>query len=108
MYSFINFLNGIFIAGNYMEVGTQFYSVVSDRIGYILEIVNSKFFRDYINNLISGRNIGFILIGNKLIDIFLSDHIFTFMPYNISSCLKAFDMMARNSNIHFFNFQVGI
>src|SRR5579871_5640386 len=45
---------GIFIPGNDVKICTHFHSAISDWIGYILEIINSEFLWNNINDLVPG------------------------------------------------------
>ena len=58
-----------------MKISAHFYTAIPDRIGYVLKIIYSEFLRYHINDLVAGRDIGFILVCYQLINFLLFDFI---------------------------------
>ena len=58
--------DGVFIAGDDVKIGAHFHATIPDRVGNILEIIYGKFLWDHIDDLVSGRDICFVLIGYQL------------------------------------------
>ena len=85
--STVDISDSIFITCDNMKVGTDLYATITDWVGYVLKIIHCKFLGDHINDLVSGRNICFILIGYQLVDFLLGDFLFILMPYDVASCL---------------------
>src|SRR4030095_9123416 len=108
LYTSIDIPDRVLIAGDNVKVGTKFHSAVSNWAGDVLEIIDGKFLGYHINNLITRRNIGFILIRDQLINLGLRNLFFSILSYYVSSCLQAFNMVACNANIDFIYFQVRI
>ena len=86
-----------------MKISTHFHAAVSDWVRYILKIINSKFLRYHINDLIACGNVSAILIRYQLINFFLSYFIFILLANYITTGLQAFNVMSCYSYIHFIN-----
>ncbi len=54
-----------------MKIGAHFHTAITDRVRNVLKIINGKFLRDHINDLVACRNICFVLVGDQLIDLTL-------------------------------------
>src|SRR5450432_1914514 len=91
-----------------MKIGAHFYASITDRADDILKIVYGEFLRDYVDDLVARRNIGFILISDQLVYFFLGNLILRILPDDIAAGLQAFNMMSRNAHIYFRYNQVGI
>src|SRR5690348_2053380 len=91
-----------------MKIGTHFNPAISNWIRNILKIVHSEFLRYHIYNLIAGRYVGLVLIVYQLINFRLHDFFLGILPYDITPGLKAFNMMAGNTDIHFRNGEIRI
>src|SRR5690606_26722211 len=91
-----------------MEICTDFHSAITNGIRNILEVINGKLLRNYINNLVAVRYIGFILIRYLLIYFRLCYLIIRIMAHNIPTSLEALNMMTSYTYIHITKPQVGI
>ncbi len=91
-----------------MKICAHFHTTITNRTDDILEIIDSKFLRYDVNNLVASGYIGFILIGHQLVDFFLSYFIFGILSHDVATGLQAFYMMSRNTYIYFRNTQVWI
>ena len=63
----VNIADSVFVARTNMEVGAHFHPAVPDGIGNVLEIIYRKLLRNYIYNLVAGRDIGLKLVGYQLV-----------------------------------------
>ena len=97
----VDILDGILITGDDVEVGADLYTAITDRVRDILKIIYRKFLWYHINDLVAGRNIGFVLIIDQLINFLLGDLFFGFLANDITTGLQAFDMMTGNADIYF-------
>src|SRR6186713_996169 len=91
-----------------MEISTHLHPAISYRVGYILKIVNCKFLWYYVNDLITGWDISFVLVSQQLINFTLLDFVICCFPYNVASCLETFNMMTSDTYIYFADLQVWI
>ena len=91
-----------------MEIRSNFHSTVSNRIGNVLEIVYCIFLGDHINDLVSCRNISFVLVSDQLVNFLLRNFIFGIMPDYIPSCLETFNVMPRNTHVNLVYFKIWI
>src|SRR5882724_1782820 len=91
-----------------MKVSADLYASVTDRVGNIQEIVDREFLGDHVDDLVSRGNIGLILVGHELIDLFAGDLIIRALAYDIAAGLQALDMVTRDPNIDFTDLQVGV
>src|SRR5258705_10253556 len=93
LYTAVDVFNCILITGYNMKVGSNLYAAITNRVRNILKIIDSKFLRYHINDLIAGRYIGFILIIYQLINFPLCNFIFGALSYYIAAGLQAFNVM---------------
>ena len=70
-----------------MKVGAHFYTAVTYRVCDVLKVINGKLLRYHINDLVAGRNIGFILVVDQLVYFALCNFFICIVLYNIASCL---------------------
>src|SRR5690242_21600224 len=91
-----------------MKVCTNFYTVVTNRIFYVLIIVNMKILRNNINNLIACGNKSFAVVFYKLINFAAFNFNVRILTDNIAACLQTFYVMPCNTNIYIFNFKIRI
>src|SRR5688500_6512923 len=89
-----------------MKIRTQLNSAITYRLHNVLKVVYCKFLGDHIKDLVTGRNIGFVLVSHKLVDLTLGDLFFRILAYNISAGLKNLDVMTGNSNIYLIDLQI--
>ena len=73
-----------------MEISAHFYTAITDGIEDILKIVHREFLGDHVDDLVSGGNISFILIGHQLVDFSLGNLIFRVLPHDITRVSAGF------------------
>ena len=88
LHAAVDVADRILITGDDVESWLPLYPPVPDGIGDVLKIVDGEFLRDHINDLVAGRYIGTVLIGDQAVDLFLADLLFQILAYNISACLQ--------------------
>jgi len=91
-----------------MEISAEFDAAITDRALNILEIVDGKFLWNYIDDLVSCRDISLILIGDQLINFHLRDFVLGILPHEVAPCLQALNMVTCYANINFFYIEVWI
>src|SRR5882757_7985313 len=100
--------DGILVAGDDVEIGSDFYAAITDGVRDILKIIYGEFLRDHIDDLVAGRDISLILVGNKLVDLSAGNFVIGILPNDVPPGLQALDMMAGNAHVYFRDLQVGI
>ena len=63
----IDIADRILVAGDDVKISSQLYSTIPNGAGDVLEIIDRKFLRYHIDDLVTGRNISFVLISHQLI-----------------------------------------
>src|SRR4051812_35793723 len=91
-----------------MKICTNLHSIVTNRVWNILNIIDRKFLRDNINNLVACRYERLFLIIYQLFYFSSRYFIFRILPYYVSPCLQAFDMVTRDTHIYLTDLEVRI
>src|SRR5438045_1087062 len=107
-YTAIDIADRVFVAGDDVKISPQFYATIPNGPGNVLEIIDCKFLRYHIDDLVTGRNISFVLISHQLIYFRLRDFFLCILSHDVAAGLQTFDVVPSNSNIHFIHFQVGV
>jgi hypothetical protein len=64
-----------------------------------LKIIHGEFLGDDVDDLVAGRDIGFILIGDELIDLPAGDLLLRILTDDVTAGLEAFDMVTCDADI---------
>ena len=91
-----------------MKIGAHFYTIVPHRVFDVLNIVYMKILRYHINDLVARRNKCFALVDDQLLNLRAFDFSIRVLANNISACLQAFNMVARNTYIYFTDLEIRI
>ncbi|MCY1546576.1 hypothetical protein D9M68_825780 [compost metagenome] len=83
----LDIFDGRFIAGDDMEVGTEFSTVHPDyrALRNIGNIVYREFCRNNINNLITCRDVCLALVAHQHFNLFFSDNLFRRSAYPVTT-----------------------
>src|ERR1700722_20165010 len=104
----VDIADGVLIAGDNMKISADLDPAVADRVGDILKIIHGELLRDHVDDLVAGRDIGLILVGDELIDLAAGDLFLRILTYDVPTGLETFDMMTRNADIDLAYLEVGI
>ena len=104
----VNIAYCIFITSDDMKIRSNFYTSISYGVGDIRNIVNCKFLGNYIDDLITSRDICFVLIINQLINLMLTHFLISAMTNHITTGLQAFNVMSGNTDINLTNLKIGV
>src|SRR5690349_1790121 len=91
-----------------MKIRTHLYTSITDGVRNILKIIDSKFLRNNIDDLVAGGNISFVLVGYELVYFTLRNFIVVVLANDIAARLQAFDMMTGNTNIPLTDLGIGV
>src|SRR5690606_32877741 len=96
------------IAGDDVEISAHFHTAHAYGVYHIGGIIHGIILRNNVNNLITRRNVCPVLIPYQLVNIIFVYFALRMGAYAVASCLQAFDMLAGNAYIHFFELQMWI